>query len=461
MGVLDIRTTDKGGGTTPNLTTPGTGLGTELPTELPWYKDNQILVTIGYVAGVIVFVIFLIVTVLICRHYKKRRKWRNEWDESNKILESKSAPISRNPSPKPVKRKSCPDVSPDVRGIVVRSMTIDKVPDFSLPPERIQPRNTYDAIQGPTQQHTTHSFVGHVQPDLYKCTTFSDEESLYLPPSEHGRLWFSVLCDLAVEQLNVTLIKIRELPGRGRDNSPRDPFVKIFLLPDERNCKVSKVRRKTLTPVYNESVTFQISPDHLKTRVLRFSVYDVDKRRIRHSLGHILVPLQDIDLTRGDVMYRDLELSSQVYAAMGEINIGLNYMPHVEKIKAVIIKARNLRQIDIDQNKHVFVRVQLLHGRKVCKTKNTMQQRASTEPTFNESFSFSVSGKVVDTCSFEISLMTTTKTPFSHDEIYGKTVIGSFMFARGTELLHWQEMMNNTRSTIVKWHQLSGAAHHT
>lgn len=67
-----------------------------------------------------------------------------------------------------MKRKSCPDVSPDVRGIVVRSMTIDKVPDFSLPPERIQPRNTYDAIQGPTQQHTTHSFVGHVQPDLYK-----------------------------------------------------------------------------------------------------------------------------------------------------------------------------------------------------------------------------------------------------------------------------------------------------
>lgn len=47
--------------------------------------------------------------------------------------------------------------------------------------------------------------------------------------------------------------------GRGRDNSPRDPFVKIFLLPDERNCKVSKVRRKTLTPVYNESVTFQVN----------------------------------------------------------------------------------------------------------------------------------------------------------------------------------------------------------
>ncbi|XP_061196190.1 synaptotagmin-15-like [Saccostrea echinata] len=457
MGVVDIRPTDEGGGTTPHTTAPGPGLST-VP---PWYKDNQVLVTIGCVSGVIVFVIFLIISVLVCRSCKKRRKWKNEWDESNLILESKSAPISRNPSPKPTKRKSCPDVSPDVRGIVVRSMTIDNVPDFSLPPERVQPRNSYDSIQSPTKQHTTHSFVGHVQPDLYKCPNYSDEESLYLQPSEHGRLWFSVLCDVAVEQLHVTLVKVRELPGRGRDNSPRDPFVKIFLLPDERNCKVSKVRRKTLAPVYNESFTFQISPDQMKTRVLRFSVYDVDKRRVRHSLGHILVPLQDIDLTKGDLMYRDLELNSQVHTTMGEINIGLTYLPSVEKIKVVIIKAKNLRQIDIDQNKHVFVRIQMVHGRKVCKTKNTMHHRASTEPTFNESFSFSVSGKTVDTCSFEISLMTSTKTPFSHDEIYGKTVIGSFMFARGNELLHWQEMINHPRSSVVKWHQLSGVTHHT
>lgn len=174
---------------------------------------------------------------------------------------------------------------------------------------------------------------------------------------------------------------------------------------------------------------------------------------------------------------------------MGEINIGLCYMPSIEKIKVVIIKARNLRQIEIDQNRRecnrsyfavflftrqtftlstvlwvffsdVFVRLQMLHGHKVCKTKNTMHQKASTEPTFNESFSFSMSGRIVDTCSFEISLITSTKTPFSHDEIYGKTVIGSFMFARGDELLHWQEMMNQPRSSVVKWHQLSVATHH-
>lgn len=94
----------------------------------------------------------------------------------------------RNPSPKPVKRKSCPDVSPDVRGIVVRSMTIDNVPEFSLPPERIQPRSGYDSIQSPTKQHSAHSFVGHVQPDLYKWVALAGNLALFA--------YYSKQCDL-------------------------------------------------------------------------------------------------------------------------------------------------------------------------------------------------------------------------------------------------------------------------
>lgn len=40
---------------------------------------------------------------------------------------------------------------------------------------------------------------------------------------------------------------------------------------------------------------------------LRFSVYDVDRRRIRHSLGHVVVPLDELDLGSADVIWRDLE----------------------------------------------------------------------------------------------------------------------------------------------------------
>ena len=56
----------------------------------------------------------------------------------------------------------------------------------------------------------------------------------------------------------------------------------------------------------------QISADDLRERVVRFSVYDVDKRRVRHSLGHVLVPMKDLDLTKGDAQWKDLETNSKV-----------------------------------------------------------------------------------------------------------------------------------------------------
>ena len=47
-------------------------------------------------------------------------------------------------------------------------------------------------------------------------------------------------------------------------------------------------------------------------RTLKFSVYDVDKRRIRHTLGHIMVKLRDLELNRMETYWADLEPMSQV-----------------------------------------------------------------------------------------------------------------------------------------------------
>lgn len=52
--------------------------------------------------------------------------------------------------------------------------------------------------------------------------------------------------------------------------------------------------------------------EDLKSRKLRFSVYDVDRRRIRHSLGHVVVPLDEVDLDSTEVIWRDLEAGLHV-----------------------------------------------------------------------------------------------------------------------------------------------------
>lgn len=56
----------------------------------------------------------------------------------------------------------------------------------------------------------------------------------------------------------------------------------------------------------------QVTAEDIPRRALRFSVYDVDKRRVRHSLGHAVINLRALDLTRGDVIQARLEPTVKV-----------------------------------------------------------------------------------------------------------------------------------------------------
>ena len=40
------------------------------------------------------------------------------------------------------------------------------------------------------------------------------------------------------------------------------------------------------------------------------------------------------------------------------------------------------------------------------------------------------------------------------DKMIGRVVFGSYMFARGRELDHWNEMLANPREQIGHWHSL-------
>lgn len=39
-----------------------------------------------------------------------------------------------------------------------------------------------------------------------------------------------------------------------------DPYVKVFLLPDKKKKYDTKVHKKTLNPVFNETFVFKVSP---------------------------------------------------------------------------------------------------------------------------------------------------------------------------------------------------------
>lgn len=56
----------------------------------------------------------------------------------------------------------------------------------------------------------------------------------------------------------MTVIQAEELPALDMGGTS-DPYVKVYLLPDKKKKFETKVHRKTLNPVFNESFTFKVS----------------------------------------------------------------------------------------------------------------------------------------------------------------------------------------------------------
>nr|XP_025850604.1 regulating synaptic membrane exocytosis protein 2 isoform X12 [Vulpes vulpes] len=111
-------------------------------------------------------------------------------------------------------------------------------------------------------------------------------------PRVQIKLWF----DKVGHQLIVTILGAKDLPSR-EDGRPRNPYVKIYFLPDrsDKNKRRTKTVKKTLEPKWNQ--TFIYSPVHrreFRERMLEITLWDQARVREEESefLGEILIELE-------------------------------------------------------------------------------------------------------------------------------------------------------------------------
>lgn len=67
--------------------------------------------------------------------------------------------------------------------------------------------------------------------------------------------------DFQGNMLSVTVIQAEDLPALDMGGTS-DPYVKVYLLPDKKKKFETKVHRKTLNPVFNETFQFKVRNDH-------------------------------------------------------------------------------------------------------------------------------------------------------------------------------------------------------
>ena len=82
-------------------------------------------------------------------------------------------------------------------------------------------------------------------------------QSVVLPASDRCCRLFQLEYDFNSNNLTVTVIQCEELPALDMGGTS-DPYVKVYLLPDKKKKFETKVHRKTLNPVFNETFTFKV-----------------------------------------------------------------------------------------------------------------------------------------------------------------------------------------------------------
>uniref|UniRef100_A0A8C3NZ44 Synaptotagmin-like protein 1 n=1 Tax=Cyanoderma ruficeps TaxID=181631 RepID=A0A8C3NZ44_9PASS len=146
-----------------------------------------------------------------------------------------------------------------------------------------------------------------------------------------GRVQFSLRYDPAGKELQVHVLRCRELAEAKRQRS--DPYIKTYLLPDKSNRSKRKtaVRKRSLDPVFNETLKYKLEKRDLQGRTLNLSVWHHDSLGRNLFLGEVEVALGTWDWANTRPEWFSLQprmpIPSDGLASRGSLNLALKFIP--------------------------------------------------------------------------------------------------------------------------------------
>ncbi|XP_010221021.1 PREDICTED: synaptotagmin-3-like, partial [Tinamus guttatus] len=253
------------------------------------------------------------------------------------------------------------------------------------------------------------------------------------------------------EQLVVRILRALDLPAKDA-NGFSDPYVKMYLLPDRKKKFQTKVHRKTLNPVFDETFSFGVPFAELPARRLHFSVYDFDRFSRHDLIGQVVLDnlLEAAERDAETPIWRDILEATAEKADLGEVNFSLCYLPTAGRLTVTIIRASNLRAMDLTGYSDPYVKASLMaEGRRLKKRKTSIKKN-TLNPSYNEALVFDVPHASVHSVSLTIAVL--DYDCIGHNEVIGMCRVGSDAEGPGRE--HWAEMLANPRKPIEHWHTL-------
>uniref|UniRef100_A0A672R731 Synaptotagmin-like protein 1 n=1 Tax=Sinocyclocheilus grahami TaxID=75366 RepID=A0A672R731_SINGR len=177
---------------------------------------------------------------------------------------------------------------------------------------------------GSVSSLTSHHMMNGSLMSLYSVGDFGDVVV-------SGQILFSLQYDVKKEELHVHIIRCQDLAPARKNRS--DPYVKVYLLPDNtsRSKKKTAVKRKTLNPVYDETMKYRVRRLDLQARVLSMSIWHMERMRRNLFLGEVEVRLAQWDWSQSQPTWHNLQprvkLSPDDIISRGTILFSIKFVP--------------------------------------------------------------------------------------------------------------------------------------
>ncbi|KAM6313821.1 synaptotagmin-like protein 1 [Podargus strigoides] len=196
-------------------------------------------------------------------------------------------------------------------------------------PSRVSPQNGHVP---PSSLLTTSSSVS----SLSSSTLSGSLMSLYSEGelgsvAVRGCVQFSLRYDPAKKELQVHVLRCRELAEAKKQRS--DPYIKTYLLPDKSNRSKRKttVRKRSLDPIFNETLKYKLEKRDLQGRTLNLSVWHHDSLGRNLFLGEVEIALGAWDWANTSPEWFSLQprmpISSDGLTSRGNLNLALKFIP--------------------------------------------------------------------------------------------------------------------------------------
>ncbi|KAF3707510.1 Synaptotagmin-like protein 1 Exophilin-7 Protein JFC1 [Channa argus] len=146
-----------------------------------------------------------------------------------------------------------------------------------------------------------------------------------------GRIQFSLVYNTQKEELHVKVYRCEDIASARKNRS--DPYVKTYLLPDKssHSKKKTSVKKKTLNPVYDQTLKYKVRVGELRSRTLNLSVWHAEPLGRNLFLGEVEVPLGLWDWTCTQPLWQDLQprvyLSPNSISSRGTIILSIKFIP--------------------------------------------------------------------------------------------------------------------------------------